>query len=136
MTTKTAVDVNKMTTEILENYCLSHIGALKEYPFDETTAVFKVGHKIFALVDEESNPPRINLKCDPYYARELREMYENVIAGYHMNKKHWNTIICDDTIDETLLFGWIDDSFELVWNNLSKKMQALIHAHKITRKSK
>lgn len=126
MTTKTAVDVNKMTTEILENYCLSHIGALKEYPFDETTAVFKVGHKIFALVDEESNPPRINLKCDPYYARELREMYENVIAGYHMNKKYWNTVICDDEIDESMLFGWIDDSYDLVFHSLSKKMQSFI----------
>lgn len=126
MTTKTAVDVNKMTTEILENYCLSHMGAVKEYPFDETTAVFKVGHKIFALVDEESNPPRINLKCDPYYARELREMYENVIAGYHMNKKHWNTVICDDEIDESLLFSWIDDSYDLVFSSLSKKMQTFI----------
>jgi predicted DNA-binding protein (MmcQ/YjbR family) len=126
MTTKTAVDVNKMTTEILENYCLSHMGAVKEYPFDETTAVFKVGHKIFALVDEESNPPRINLKCDPYYARELREMYENVIAGYHMNKKHWNTVICDDEIDESMLFGWIDDSYDLVFGTLSKKMQSFV----------
>ena len=114
MTTKTAVDVNKMTTEILENYCLSHIGALKEYPFDETTAVFKVGHKIFALVDEESNPPRINLKCDPYYARELREMYENVIAGYHMNKKHWNTIILTGQLDDDEIRDLIRHSFELV----------------------
>lgn len=126
MTMKTAVGVNKMTFEILNNYCLSHIGAIKEYPFDETTAVYKVGNKIFALIDEESNPPRINLKCDPYYARELREMYENVIAGYHMNKKHWNTVICDDDIDESMLFGWIDDSYDLVFGSLSKKMQSFI----------
>jgi len=127
MTTKTAVGVKiHMTFEILNNYCLSHIGARKEYPFDETTAVYKVGHKIFALIDEESNPPRINLKCDPYYARELREMYENVIAGYHMNKKHWNTVICDDDIDESMLFGWIDDSYDLVFGALSKKMQSFV----------
>lgn len=126
MTMKTAVGVNKMTFEILNNYCISHIGAIKEYPFDETTAVYKVGNKIFALIDEESNPPRINLKCDPYYARELREMYENVIAGYHMNKKHWNTVICDDDIDESMLFGWIDDSYDLVFGSLSKKMQSFI----------
>ena len=126
MTMKTAVGVNKMTFEILNNYCISHIGAIKEYPFDETTAVYKVGNKIFALIDEESNPPRINLKCDPYYARELREMYENVIAGYHMNKKHWNTVICDDDIDESMLFSWIDDSYDLVFGSLSKKMQSFI----------
>ncbi len=126
-----------ITKEEIEAYCLSKEGAIKEYPFDENIAVFKVGNKMFALFsDDENSPLRINLKCDPFYAIELRKMYQNVIAGYHMNKKHWNTIICDDTIDETLLFGWIDDSFELVWNNLSKKMQALIHAHKITRKSK
>ena len=116
-----------MTLEILESYCLSHHGAVKEYPFDETTAVFKVGNKIFALMDEESNPPRINLKCDPYYARELREMYQSVIAGYHMNKKHWNTVICDDEIDDGTLFGWIDDSYDLVFSSLPKKLQAYIH---------
>ncbi|QIR77292.1 MmcQ/YjbR family DNA-binding protein [Sulfurospirillum diekertiae] len=115
-----------MTFEILNNYCLSHIGAIKEYPFDNTTAVYKVGDKIFALIDEASNAPRINLKCDPYYARELREMYENVIAGYHMNKRHWNTVICEDEIDETLVFEWIDDSYDLVFNSLSKKLQNFI----------
>ncbi|WP_226372197.1 MmcQ/YjbR family DNA-binding protein [Sulfurospirillum diekertiae] len=123
---KTAVGANKMTFEILNNYCLSHIGAIKEYPFDNTTAVYKVGDKIFALIDEASNAPRINLKCDPYYARELREMYENVIAGYHMNKRHWNTVICEDDIDETLIFEWVDDSYDLVFSSLSKKMQSFI----------
>lgn len=126
MTMKTVAGANKMTFEILDTYCLSHVGAIKEYPFDETTAVYKVGHKIFALIDEESNPPHINVKCDPYYARELREMYENVKAGYHMNKKHWNTIVCDDDMDESMLFGWIDDSYDLVFSSLSKKMQTFV----------
>lgn len=115
-----------MTFSILDNYCLNHHGSVKEYPFDDTTAVYKVGNKIFALIDEESYPPHINLKCDPYYARELREMYEQVIPGYHMNKKHWNTIICDGELDEGLLFGWIDDSYDLVFNALSKKLQTFI----------
>ena len=70
---------------------------------DETTAVYKVGNKIFALIDEESNPPRINLKCDPYYAREIREMYESVISGYHMNKKHWNTVVVDGSVSKKIL---------------------------------
>lgn len=108
---------------MLNDYCLSLIGAIKEYPFDETTAVYKVGNKIFALIDEESNPPRINLKCDPYYAREIREIYQSVIAGYHMNKKHWNTVICDGEVDNATLFGWIDDSHDLVFHALPKKLQ-------------
>ena len=112
-----------MTFEILHNYCQSHIGALKEYPFDETMAVYKVGNKIFALIDEASRPPRINLKCDPYYARELREMYQSVTAGYHMNKKHWNTVICEGEVDDASLFEWIDDSYDLVFSSLSKKAQ-------------
>jgi predicted DNA-binding protein (MmcQ/YjbR family) len=115
-----------MTLTILNDYCLSLKGALKEYPFDDTTAVYKVGNKIFALIDEERTPPRINLKCDPYYARELRELYENVTAGYHMNKKHWNTIICDKSLEDSLLLGWIDDSYELVHKGLSQKMKAFI----------
>ncbi|AFL69296.1 MmcQ/YjbR family DNA-binding protein [Sulfurospirillum barnesii] len=115
-----------MTLTILNDYCLSFKGALKEYPFDDTTAVYKVGNKIFALIDEERNPPRINLKCDPYYARELRELYENVTAGYHMNKKHWNTIICDRNLEDALILGWIDDSYELVYKGLSQKMKAFI----------
>lgn len=126
MTTKTVVGANNMTFKTLNDYCLNLTGAVKEYPFDETTAVYKVGGKMFALIDEEARPPRINLKCDPYYARELREMYENVIAGYHMNKKHWNTIICDDNMDESLLFSWIDDSYDLVFSSLSKKMQTFV----------
>ncbi|MDD3342598.1 MAG: MmcQ/YjbR family DNA-binding protein [Sulfurospirillaceae bacterium] len=123
---KTIASANHMTFRRLKEYCLDHLGAIKEYPFDETTAVYKVGNKIFALIDETSNPPRINLKCDPYYAQELREMYDNVIAGYHMNKKHWNTIICHEGVDESLLFGWIDDSYELVFASLTKKMQSFI----------
>ena len=126
MTTKTVVDTNTMTFEILNDYCLSHIGAIKEYPFDATTAVYKVGNKIFALIDEESRPPHINLKCDPYYARELREMYVSVIAGYHMNKKHWNTVICEGEVDDALVLEWIDDSYELVFGSLSHKMQTFI----------
>ena len=115
-----------MTLATLTDYCLDFTGATKEYPFDETTAVFKVGNKIFALLDEESHPPRINVKCDPYYAKELREMYPCVLAGYHMNKKHWNTIICNDSIESSLVFGWIDDSYELVFKGLSLKMKAFI----------
>ncbi len=115
-----------MTRELLEKYCLQKNGAIKEYPFDETTAVFKVGNKMFALIDETSTPPRINLKCDPYYALELRAMYKSVSGGYHMNKKHWNTITCNDDVDISLLYAWIDESYHLVFGSLTKKLQAHI----------
>jgi len=128
MTTKTVAGASNMTFEILSNYCLSHMGSIKEYPFDETTAVYKVGNKIFALIDEASRPPRINVKCDPFYARELREMYTSVIAGYHMNKKHWNTIICEGEVDDASIFEWIDDSYDLVFGSLSKKAQNQIYS--------
>lgn len=113
-----------MTRELLETYCLQKDGACKEYPFDETTAVFKVGNKMFALIDETSNPPRINLKCDPFYALELRAMYQSVSGGYHMNKKHWNTITCnDDEVAPSLLYAWIDESYELVLASLTQKVR-------------
>jgi len=127
MTMKTVAGASKMTFEMLHNYCMGHMGTTREYPFDETTAVYKVGNKIFAMIDEASNAPRINLKCDPYYARELREIYSYVIAGYHMNKKHWNMVICEDEeVDESLLYEWIDDSYDLVFASLSKKVQSFI----------
>ena len=113
-----------MTRELLEKYCLGKNGAIKEYPFDETTAVFKVGNKMFALIDETSTPPRTNLKCDPYYALELRAMYKSVSGGYHMNKKHWNTITCNDDVDISLLCAWIDESYHLVFGSLTKKAKS------------
>lgn len=115
-----------LTQEELQDYCLAKEGAIKEYPFDETTVVFKVGNKMFALFDETASPIRLNLKCDPYYAQELRMMYPYVIGGYHMNKKHWNTIICDDNADKMLILQWIDNSYELVFDALPKKTQAFI----------
>jgi len=115
---------NNMTYEVLQTYCLRKHGAYKEYPFDETTAVFKVGNKMFALIDETNNPPRINLKCDPFYALELRAMYpKNVSGGYHMNKKHWNTITCNGEVEFSLLCAWIDESYELVLASLTQKVR-------------
>ena len=102
-------------------YCLGKKGAVKEYPFDKTTAVFKVANKMFALMGDDDAPARINLKCDPLYALELRSIYESVIPGYHMNKKHWNTVILDGEADVKSVKEWIDDSYELVLKGLSKK---------------
>jgi len=115
-----------MTQEALEKYCLSKPGAVKEYPFDKYVAVYKVSGKMFALAKDGETPLRVNLKCDPLYAMELRSLYASVIPGYHMNKKHWNTVICDADADDESIRSWIDDSYTLVFTSLSKKEQGRI----------
>jgi len=109
----------------LDSYLLSKKGAAFDYPFDKTTRVYRVANKIFALfVDEE--PLRINLKCDPLYALELRSLHESVKGGYHMNKKHWNTVTLGGDVDDTLLKELIDHSYELVYGKLSRKQRELL----------
>jgi len=116
-----------MTKESLEKYCLSKRGAQKTYPFDAVTAVYKVGGKIFAISRDNSEEVGVNLKCDPLYAAELRLLYDCVIPGYHMNKKHWNTVICNKEADDRVVEEWIDDSYALVFNSLTKKRQAEVN---------
>ena len=98
----------------LEEYILTLPGAKLDYPFGEDTAVYKIGDKMFALIAEGSNPVRISLKCDPQLAQVLREKYETVLPGYHLNKKHWNTIICSGQLNEDDLQGLIIHSYNLV----------------------
>ena len=109
-----------MNIEEVRKYCLSLKGTEEDYPFGEDTLVFKVGGKIFALASLDSIPLQINLKCDPEKAIELREKFESVIPGYHMNKKHWNTVIQDGNVKTKELQEWIKDSYNLVINSLSK----------------
>ena len=103
-----------MNIEQIREYCLKKKGVTEEFPFDEETLVFKVAGKIFLLASLESIPLQINLKCDPEKAVEIREEYEAVQPGYHMNKKHWNTIIIDGSVSIRKIFEWIDDSYNLV----------------------
>lgn len=110
-----------MTFQQLDNYLLSKKGVTFDYPFDEETRVYRIAEKMFALTKEQ-NPLRVNLKCDPLYALELRSIYEGVIAGYHMNKKHWNTVMLEDSdVDDESIKELIDHSYELVYNALPKK---------------
>ena len=102
-----------MNLDALRDYCLSKENVSEDFPFNESTLVFKVNGKMFALVDIEVFDG-INLKCDPEKAMELREQYAAVQPGYHMNKKHWNTIVFDGSIPDRLLKQWIDHSYELV----------------------
>ena len=107
-----------MHIEEYRRYCLRNKGVTEEFPFDQSTLVYKVMGKMFALTDIDSFQS-INLKCDPANALRLREVYEGVIPGYHMNKKHWNTVCMDGRIPDNLIYEWIDDSYKLVAEKLS-----------------
>ena len=109
-----------MNIEQIREYCLKKKGVTEELPFDEETLVFKVAGKIFLLASLESIPLQINLKCDPEKAIDLREEFESVQPGYHMNKRHWNTIIIDGSVSIRKIFEWIDDSYNLVVAGLNK----------------
>lgn len=111
-----------MNIEELRDYCLSKPGATEGLPFGEETLVFKVGEKIFLLVGlTEGNS--FNAKCDPERAITLREQYEEIIPGYHMNKKHWNTVDMNGRLTLKQLREIIDHSYELIFNSLPKKKQ-------------
>jgi predicted DNA-binding protein (MmcQ/YjbR family) len=103
-----------MDVESFRSYCLSKADVTESTPFGEDTLVFKVGGKIFALISLDAVPPRSNLKCDPDRALDLRDRYEQVLPGYHMNKKHWNTVILDGAIGDKMVIEMIDHSYELV----------------------
>jgi predicted DNA-binding protein (MmcQ/YjbR family) len=111
-----------MNIESLRNYCLSKKGVTESFPFDETTLVFKVMGKMFALTGLEDEILTVNLKCNPENAIRLREEFPAIQPGYHMNKKHWNTIIVDGSIPDEQIFQWMDDSYNLVVKSLSRKL--------------
>jgi predicted DNA-binding protein (MmcQ/YjbR family) len=113
-----------MNVEALRTYCLAKPSATESFPFDDTTLVFKVGNKIFALLDTESRPTTMALKCDHERAVQLREEFDAVQPGYHMNKKHWNTITVDNSLKSRDLHDWIDHSYELVFQSLTKAVRA------------
>jgi predicted DNA-binding protein (MmcQ/YjbR family) len=102
-----------MNIETLRDYCITKQGATESFPFGEDTLVFKVKDRIFALVSLDGELS-INLKCDPAYALELRERYDAVTPGYHMNKKHWNTVMLNGSVPDREVFSWIDHSYSLI----------------------
>jgi predicted DNA-binding protein (MmcQ/YjbR family) len=112
-----------MNIEELREYCLVKKGSEECFPFDETTLVFKAGGKMFLLVDIDSKPLSFNVKCDPEKALTLREKYDCVQPGFHMNKTHWNTIECDGSVNQKLLKEWIDHSYELIAGSLPKAVR-------------
>lgn len=109
-----------MDLEIIREYCLKKKGVTETLPFGDNTPVYKVAGKMFLLA-MMTPPISINIKCDPEKAVELREEYEAVTPGYHMNKLHWNTVVLENSIPDKILFSWIDDSYNLVVEGLPKK---------------
>ncbi|UBZ09053.1 MmcQ/YjbR family DNA-binding protein [Leeuwenhoekiella palythoae] len=116
-----------MNIESYRTYCLKKPGTTEHFPFDEDTLVFKVMGKMFALsslTSWENGEPRINLKCDPEEAILLREKYpESVLPGYHMNKQLWNTVVLNGELTPKQVQQFIDDSYTLIVNSLTKKLK-------------
>lgn len=113
-----------MDIETFREYCLSKKGVAEELPFGPDTLVFKLMGKIFATAGLDEVPLRVNLKCDPEKAINLREQYPDaVLPGYHMNKKHWNTVILNGFLPNSLIFELTDHSYDLVFNKLPKRMK-------------
>lgn len=110
-----------MNIETLRDYCLSKPGAEETQPFGPDTLVYKVSGKVFLLVGLDAEDLRFNVKCDPDKAIELRDEYPCVLPGFHMNKKHWNTIVVDGSVSIALLKEWIDHSYTLVAPKPKKK---------------
>jgi len=111
-----------MNIEDIREYCLSKPGVEESFPFGETTLVFKVGNKIFLLLSL-SEIPQFNAKSDPERAIQLREEFDSIQPGYHMNKKHWITVLVDGRLNQKLILEIIDHSYELVYHSLPKKIK-------------
>lgn len=109
-----------MNAETIREYCLAKKEVKESFPFNDTALVFKVSGKMFALVNLDG-PLSISLKCEPGKAIELRERYSSVTPGYHFNKKHWNSVYIDGSIEDKLIIEWIDHSYLQVVNKLPAK---------------
>jgi predicted DNA-binding protein (MmcQ/YjbR family) len=111
-----------MNVEFFREYCLSKPGVTEGFPFDSKTLVFKVMGKMFALTNIDLFQS-LNLKCDPEYAIELRETFQGVKPGYHMNKKHWNTVSINEDLPEKLIQELVDHSYDLAVKSLTKRLR-------------
>ena len=116
-----------MDIEALRKYCIQKPGSEETTPFGPDTLVYKVGGKIFALMGLDSEECSINLKCDPARALELRDDFpDEVMPGYHMNKKHWNTVFCERSLPDKLIRELIDHSYALVSGSLPLKAKKVL----------
>lgn len=121
-----------MNLNDLKSYCLNKTGAKINFPFDENFLTFIVGEKIFLLTDINSKDLRINLKCNPAISEFLREEYSGIIPGYHMNKKHWNTVYINSDVPQEKIYELIDHSYTLVFNKLTKKQKEYLNLFNVS----
>jgi predicted DNA-binding protein (MmcQ/YjbR family) len=122
-------EIGAVTRDEVLNLCGSYPGAVEDYPFGDGVAVFKVGGRMFALLTLDDDYGRLNLKCDPDLALELRATFPAVSPGYHTNKRHWNTVELDGSIDNDELREMIDHSYELVVSKLSRVERTRLSGH-------
>lgn len=115
-----------MTPEELRASCLALTGAVEEFPFGEAVHVFKVAGKIFAISHLAAEPLTISLKCEPELAEQLRGAYADVIPGYHLNKRHWNTVTVNESVPDALVLDMVEDSYDLVVASLTRAQRAAI----------
>lgn len=113
----------KMNIEEIRTYCLQKKGVSENFPFDEVTLVFKVMGKIFLFMPLDATNPSISAKCDPEKAIQLREQFPAIRGGFHLNKKHWNSIDLDGSVNNDLVFELIDHSYQLIVDSLTKKLK-------------
>ena len=112
--------------EDLRVHCLSQPGAFEDFPFGPDAAVYKVAGKMLALIPVGAAPPSISLKCDPVRAVMLRDTFAAITPGYHMNKKHWNTLVSDGSVPDDDLYELIEHSYALVVSSLTRKQRELL----------
>jgi predicted DNA-binding protein (MmcQ/YjbR family) len=118
-----------MDAEELRQWCLAYPGAVEDFPFGPETSVFKVGGKMFALSALEGAPLEVSLKCEPELAVDLRDSHDAIRAGYHLDKRHWNTITLDGSLPDRLVRDLVEDSYDLVCNGLPKRVREEIRGH-------
>ena len=112
-----------MNAEALREHCLSFTGAAETFPFGPETSVFKVSGRMFALSRLDQVPLRVSIKCEPGLAEQLRKTYAAVLPGYHLNKRHWNTVVIDGSLTDQMIKDLIEDSYDLVVSSLSRARQ-------------
>ena len=112
-----------MDADVLKAACLALTGAVETFPFNLETSVFKVGGKIFALSALDADPLSVSLKCEPELAERLRAQHPAITAGYHLNKRHWNTVLLDGSVADAMVRDLIEDSYDLVVASLTREQR-------------
>lgn len=115
-----------MNARKLRAHCLSFSGSEETFPFGPETSAFKVGGKIFAISPLRRHPLRVSLKCEPGLAEQLREAHAAVTPGYHLDKRHWNTVVVDGSLSDEMVEDMVEDSYDLVVSSLSRARQAAL----------